>query len=370
MRRFWIILLTEIKAWRQDPVTAMGGLIPPLFIMIGFSLMFGGNPSFRIALLNHDRGSYGNILHQALDETISPFGAPYYQVVSIPESEVWQAYKTFRLDGVWVIPEDFSQRLMQGEAPYIEMHFANFIDDLAKNHRIYQSEVLWTFYKRVDMPAPPLEMAEEYPLSEMVGWLPIIAVGIALVSFMLGGMINIMMLTYKEHVSQITLEFGLAPHSLGWVFVPKVLLALLMSLITGTIFLGIFYLFIGEFPTRYLPAVWLLAGLVALFWIAAVLLVGLRARHYMSAMIGIILSSFVVFFIGGGLSMVRNNASNVAWFAWLFPNTYAIDPLRDLILFHSWPVDWTATVLKLTGFAVAGLTISMVIAARQIRRVG
>ena len=279
MQRFWIIMSTEIKAWRRDPVTAMGGLIPPLFILIAFRLMFSGSVSFQMALLNHDEGPYGNVLRQALDETLSPFGKPYYQVAPLPESEAWQAFDRYALDAVWVIPADFSQRLRQGESPQIEMHFGNFIDDLAKNHRIYQAEVMWTFYNLIDMPAPPLEMAEEYPLPQMVNWFPIIGVGIALVSFMLGGMINIMMLTYKEQVSQITLEFGLAPRSLGWVFVPKVLLALLMSLMTGTIFLGVFYLFSGEFPTHYLPAIWLLAGLVSLFWISTVLVVGLRARH-------------------------------------------------------------------------------------------
>jgi hypothetical protein len=288
----------------------------------------------------------------------------------MPEDQAWQAFEAYRLDAVWVIPEDFSQRLAQGQSPHIDMHFSNYIDDMAKNDRIYQAEVMWTFYKLIDAPAPPLEMAEEYPLPHMVEWFPIIGVGIALVSFTLGGMINIMMLTYKEQVSHITLEFGLAPRSLGWIFVPKVLLALLMSLATGTIFLGIFYLFSGEFPTGHLPAVWLLAGLVSLFWISAVLLVGLRASHYMSAIIGVILSSMVVLFIGGGLSMIRNNTANVPWVAWLFPNTYAIDPLRDLILFHAWPAGWASTLLKLAGFAAASLTISVLLASRQIRRIG
>lgn len=368
MKRFWIILSTEMKAWRRDPVTAMGGLLPPLFILIAFQLMFGGSLSFRMALLNHDEGAYGDVLHQALNTTLSPFGKPYYQVLPLSESEAWQEFETYYLDAVWVIPADFSQRLLQGESPQIEMHFNNFIDDLAKNHRIYQAEVMWTFYNLIDMPAPPLEMAEEYPLPQMVNWFPIIGVGIALVAFMLGGMINIMMLTYKEQTSRIILEFGLSPRSLTWIFVPKILLALLMSLINGTIFLGIFYLFTGEFPTNYLPAVWLLAGLVSLFWICMVMFVGLRARHYISAMIGVILTSMVVFFIGGGLSMIRNNTSNIVWFAWLFPNAYAVDPLRDLILFHSWPVDWTMTLLKLAGFAVIGMALGLLIAARQIRR--
>lgn len=41
MHRLWIILRTEIKAWRADPITTLGGLIPPFFILLAFNLMFG-----------------------------------------------------------------------------------------------------------------------------------------------------------------------------------------------------------------------------------------------------------------------------------------------------------------------------------------
>ena len=53
---------------------------------------------------------------------------------------------------------------------------------------------------------------------------------------MLGGMVNMFMLTHKEQVARVTLEFGLAPRPLAWVLLPKTLLALLMGLLTGTAF--------------------------------------------------------------------------------------------------------------------------------------
>jgi ABC-type multidrug transport system permease subunit len=98
--------------------------------------------------------------------------------------------------------------------------------------------------------------------------------------------------------------------------------------------------------------------------------VGLRARHFMGAAISVILTGMTVFFIGGGLAMIRNNEASAPWFSWLFPNTHAVDALRDLILFHARPADWTATLLKLTGFAAIGLAVGMGLASRQLRRVG
>jgi hypothetical protein len=369
MKRFWILFVTELKAWRADPIATMGGLIPPTFMLIAFGLLFGGRLTFKVAVLNHDQGAHGSILRATFDEVLSPFGTPYYDIAELPEAEAWSQYQAHRLDGVWVIPTDFSERLSLGLNPSLEMHFSNYNDDRAKNHRIYSAEILWHFYERVGLPGPPIELAEVYPRSEMIEWFPVIATGIALLGFQLGAMINIFMLTQKEQVAGLTLEFGLAPRSLGWLLLPKVVLALLMGLITGTVLLGILYLWLGVWPGGFLGAVWLLAGLVALFWIPLTLLWGMRAQYF-AGVIATILTGLTVFFTGGGLSLVRYNRENVPWFSWLFPNTHAVDPLRDLVLFHAWPADWAPTLLILAGFAAGSLVLGVGLTIRQLRRLG
>lgn len=369
MKRFWILFITELKAWRHDPITALGGFIPAIFILLAFGLLFGGRLTFKIALINHDAGPYGALLRQTFDEVNSPFGTPYYDVFDLPEMQAWEAYEDFRIDGVWVIPADFSERIEAGRNPQVEMHFSNTIDDRAKNHRIYAAELLWRFYEKIGVPAPPLALAELYPRPQMVEWFPLIAVGVVLLSFMVGGMMNIFMLTNKEQTSRITLEFGLAPRALLWVLLPKTLLALVMGLLTGTGLLGVLYLWLGVWPGRYLWAVWLLAGLVILFWVPISLLVGMRTRYFAGA-IAVVLTGLTLFFTSGGLGLVRGFEDKVLRISWLFPNIYAVDPLRDLILFHEWPVDWNVTVLKLTAFAVLTVAAGWSVAARRLRRFG
>lgn len=367
MQRFWILLSTELKAWRHDPITTLGGFIPPFFILIAFGLLFGGRLTFKLSVLNHDTGPYGEVLRETFHEVLSPFGTPYYDLQDLPEDEAWRAYRAHRIDGVWVIPPDFSQRLEAFQGPTVEMHFSNYNDDRAKNHRIYSAEILWRFYEKMGQPGPPLDLVEEYPRPQMIEWFPVIAVGVVLLGFMLGGMINIFMLTHKEQVSRVTLEFGLAPRALLWVLFAKTLLSLVMGLLTGTVLLVVVSVWLGVWPGRFLVAVWLLAGLVILFWIPPTLLFGLRAQYFAGA-IATILTGLTAFFIGGGLGMVRYNRENVLWVSWLFPNTHAVDPLRDLILFHTWPVDWTATLLKLLGFAGLSLVVGLGLTARRLRR--
>ena len=91
---------------------------------------------------------------------------------------------------------------------------------------------------------------------------------------------------------------------------------------------------------------------------------------HFSGAIATILTGLTVFFIGGGLALVRTNRENVPWFSRLFPNTHAVDPLRDLILFHTWPVDWAQTLLLLLAFSSVSLVIGLGVAARRLRRLG
>jgi hypothetical protein len=90
----------------------------------------------------------------------------------------------------------------------------------------------------------------------------------------------------------------------------------------------------------------------------------------MAGAISGVLGGVVVFFIGGGLAPVRQNWADVLWIARLFPNTYAVDPVRDMVLFQSWPADWDTTLVILVGFALVGLVGGMVLTARQLRRLG
>jgi ABC-2 type transport system permease protein len=369
MKRFWILFVSEFKAWRHDPITALGGFIPSLIILIAFGLLFGGRLTFQIALVNHDSGPYGNTLRNTFDQVLSPFGTPYYDVLDLSEEEAWDTYRAHRVEGLWIIPPDFSERLERGQHPHIEMHFSNYNDDRAKNHRIYSAEILWGFYERIGRPAPPLALAEEYPLPKMIDWFPIISIGVVLMGTMIGGMMNIFVLTYKEQVSRLTLEFGLAPRPLAWVLLPKTLLALLMGLFTGTCLTGILYFWLGIWPGRFLPAILLLSGLVCLFWIGLALLAGMRL-HYMAGAIGVVLTGLIAFFTGGGLAMVRHHEDKVSWFSWLFPNTYVVDPMRDMALFHSWPVDWTRALLITAAFALASQIAAWILVGRRMRRTG
>jgi hypothetical protein len=68
--------------------------------------------------------------------------------------------------------------------------------------------------------------------------------------------------------------------------------------------------------------------------------------------------------------MVRAHKDAVTWIAWLFPNTYAVDPLRDLVLFNTWPPDFWQTLFILTAFAVGAILAGSLFSTRKLRSLG
>jgi hypothetical protein len=368
MRRLWILFRTEFLVWRHDPITALGGVIPSFFILLAFTLLFGGRLSFKIAVINKDDGEFGQILIDTFDQVISPLdNQPYYTVQDMNEDQAWQAYNEYRIEGIWLIPEEFSQKIKTGQHPEIEMYFFNYNDDRAKNHRIYSAEILWHFYETIGFPDSPLQLAEDYPLPVMVDWVSIISVGIVLLSVTLGSIFNMFILTYKAQLQKITLEIGLAPRSLGWILLPKNILSLLFGLTTGTLFLVLIRFWLGYWPGAWLWAVWFLSALVAIFWAQVALVFGLQAKNYMAGAISSVLGAMIIFFIGGGLSMVRANQDAITWVAKLFPNTYAVDPIRDLVLFNTWPVDFCPVTFKLIVFGTLAVMFGSVFSVRKLR---
>jgi ABC-type polysaccharide/polyol phosphate export permease len=374
MKRFWILFITDIKTWRKNPMATMAGFLPALMMLFTFGLLFGGKTAFPVAVVNYDTGDYGELFIETMAEVESPLGGGYYAPMELSEAEAWEKYNSFAIDAVWIIPEDFSQRLLAGDQPKIDEYFQNYNDDRAKNHRVYPTEVLWRFYEKLEndpniqLAAPPLLMREEYPRDNIVGWFPLVGVAVALLGAMLAGMINIFALTQQEQVAGITTEIGLASRSLNLFLLSKLAFSLMMALVSTALILGALYLWVGVSAGIYIWAALLLAGLVALFWAGLALILSFLAGQALGGGIVVVAAGLIVFFIAGGMTPVRYMPGNIWWLIQFFPNTYAVDPFRELVLFNTIPANWTQTLVTLVLFAAVSLGAGFFVAQRQLRK--
>jgi len=208
----------------------------------------------------------------------------------------------------------------------------------------------------------------KYPADHIVDWFPLIGVAVALLGAMLAGMINIFALTQQEQVAGITTDIGLASRSLNLFLLSKLVFALMMALISAALILGVLFLWIGVSAGSYIWIALLLAGLVALFWAGLALILSFLAGQALGGGIIVVAVGLIVFFIAGGMTPVRYMPGNIWWLIQFFPNTYAVDPFRELVLFNTIPTNLTQTILTLTLFAAVSLGAGFFVAKRQLRK--
>ncbi len=150
MRRFWILLCTELKAWRSEPISAVGGLLPPLILLVAFGLIFGGRLTMKTAFIDNDEGPKGAQLKGIMAEELSPFDQPYYDLVDADEATAFRLFNENRIDGIWIIPTDFSKKVEEGKHPSIDMHLSNYNDDKAKTIGSMPARFYGSFIKSLE----------------------------------------------------------------------------------------------------------------------------------------------------------------------------------------------------------------------------
>jgi ABC-2 type transport system permease protein len=330
MRLFWVEFKKLLTLFRADPKSAGAGFVAPSLMLIMFYLIFGHLASFPIAIINQDQGAWGARLQSRIEEQISPLGKiPYFKQVELPLNEALLAYQQGRLVGVLIIPADFSARIDQADSPVIEYHLNNYNADFAKNLRLYLQEGMLDFY-RTHYPEVDIRMDEIYAAPSQVEWIDIIASGVLLFAFVVGGMFNFLYLFFKEKQHKTLLSYQLAPQTILPSFAARTCFALLVSCATGLCNAGLALLLTGNNFFPYLLRFSPMLMLISLTYIFAACIVSLHMKIFYGAVLGVMFSAILLWIISGGMVHIRPTGI-LGFIATLIPNTYALDLLRGVL---------------------------------------
>jgi len=331
MQLFWMELKKLFLLFRADPKSVGGGFIAPSLMLVMFYLIFGHLASFPLAIVNQDAGTWGMTLEDSILTQISPLGnIPYFAKQSYKTvEEALSAYQQGRLVGVLVIPADFSERMEQAQSPAIEYHLNNANADFAKNLRLYLQEGILHFY-RTYYPNVQVTIEEVFNTPAQVEWLVIIASGVWLLAFLIGGMFNMLYLYFKEIQHKTLVEYHLAPRSIVPSFFARISFAFGVSLATGLFNAALILVLVRvnffPFLLRLLPVF----VLIAFTYIFAACMLSLSLRNFYGAVLGAMFGAILLWFISGG--MVHARASGIlGLIADCIPNTYALEAVRGVL---------------------------------------
>jgi ABC-2 type transport system permease protein len=331
MALFWIEIRKLFLLFRADPKSVGGGFIAPSLMLVMFYLIFGHLAPFPLAIINQDAGSWGTTLEESMLTQISPLGnIPYFTKHAYTTvEEALSAYEQGHLVGVLVIPSDFSERLERENSPSIDYHLNNANADFAKNLRLYLQEGILHFY-RSNYPQVQVTVEEVYDAPVQVEWIVIIASGVWLLAFVIGGMFNVLYLYFKEVQHKTLVEYHLAPRSIVPSFFARISFAFGVSLSTGMLNAALILLLVrvNVFPffLRLLPVF----ALTAFTYIFAACLFSLHMRNFYGVVLGAMFGAVLLWFISGG--MVHARATGIlGLIAGCIPNIYALQVVRGIL---------------------------------------
>lgn len=231
------------------------------------------------------------------------------------------------MNGILVIPEDFSERFASGEPAQVSYAFDNYNTDMAKNLRLYLDEGIFAFYQE-HMPGMEIRVGREYAVVAQLDWFAIIAVGVFMLAFLMGSMFNFLYLLNKERVYATLSEYRLAPGSLVPTFAARVVVALLAGAAGAAVSAVLVWMLTGvnlaSCTLTTLPVLTVLG--VAFVSFSAI--VSLTVRKFSGAAMLSMVTAVVVWFLSGATTSVKYATGTLLDVALTLPSSYGLSQIR------------------------------------------
>ena len=313
---------------KADPKSLAAGVIAPTVILVIFALTFGNFVALKLAVVNDDAGALGAVFQEAAFSQTSPLsGEPYFEAIEADAEEAQELYEQGCVNGILTIPEDFSERLASGKPAQVVYAFDNYNTDMAKNLRLYLDEGIFAFY-RDNMPGMELEVRREYAVGTQLDWFAIIAVGVFMLSFLMGSMFNFLYLLNKERDYATLPEYRLSPASLLPTFAARVVVALLAGAVGATVNALLVWLLTGVNLTRGLPTTLPVLLVLGVAFVSFAAIVSLTVRTFSGAAMLSMVTAVVAWFLSGATTSVKYASGALLDVALALPSSYGLSQIR------------------------------------------
>lgn len=327
------VFLYELKKllmlFKADPKSIAAGVIAPTIILIVFAFTFGNFVSLKLAVVNDDQGEHGTQLIDAVFRQVSPLGDnPYFAEVEVAnEKDAFSLYDKGEVNGILVINNDFSQKVDAGEKASIDYHFNNYNTDMAKNLRLYLKEGILDYY-RSSAKDLDIQVEEVHVVSDQFDWFAIIAVGVFMLSFLMGSMFNFLYLFNKERESKTLCEYRLSPKGVLGSFFARLLVALFAGVIAASINGILIFLLTGVNLALCIPALFAPLMCLGITFVSFAAIISLTIESFSGAAVLSMVTAVVIWFLSGATTSVKYATGFLLSLALVLPSSYGLSQIR------------------------------------------
>jgi ABC-2 type transport system permease protein len=362
MNRMLAIVERELRKFFRSPALMMAAMIFPLVQLIVLGNAFGGKiQDARLGVVDEDGGTQALRIREAFDAvraTVKTFVPVYYA----NEKQAVKDVRDGKLDGVLVIPAQFSRRVYEGEQPRLALVVDNSDNFMSSTLEQKLTELTQALNEPAVEPRMlqqiALEFVELYPYIEYMKYLLPGSITLAMfVSVMIGGgMLYIDDKARGIHegylvtpITKLELVFGLNAAGAIKAILSGVVITLIGSLLAGVS--GAFH------PvTAFLLLLLILATSLAFNTMMFLLMVRVEDPLVPRAIFGVL--NTLLFFPSGSIYPVKAFPAWLRWIATVDPFTYAVHAFKALLLKQAGLVAIWHDLLFLTVFAAVMISIA------------
>src|SRR4029077_6414492 len=121
MGRTWAIIERELRRFRRSPVLIIMALVMPIVQLVVLGYAFGGNVKhLKLAIVDQDHGVPAVRLLE-MTSAVSAGAHTLDAVVYSDQGEALTDLRNGRLNGILVVPPDFSRRVLTKNAPKVAL---------------------------------------------------------------------------------------------------------------------------------------------------------------------------------------------------------------------------------------------------------
>jgi ABC-type multidrug transport system permease subunit len=358
LRIVWACASKDLRVALTDRLFTVLGLLVPANVLILMSLFVLAGGKAPTAVVMEEDGPYAQAFYQAMNHAHS-FSL---QITSFAEAE--RLMEDGQVVAVVTVPADFDALLERGQPVMVKVEINNLNTDFTNDIRRAIPLSITAFYANEFPHLVPVITRETDLYPQDTDYIPYLAVSILVIALMTGGMLQAGTASAREWESGSIKELLLSPADRMAMMVGKMLGAMLVSLGSTAIVLGVLILLLRVIPDHWLEVIGF-TFLSLLISNAMGTLLGTLIKQRMPVIALTMGISLPLFFISGAFGPLSFTTPLLQVVARIFPVYYQIVVLQHA--FHNFslnPYGLVVNVMILCCYTV-GLLLLMTLALRQ-----
>ncbi len=355
----WACMKKDIKVALTDRVFLILGVFLPVNFLILFSLFVLSGGQAPTAVVMNDTGPYAQQFYRSME------GAHSFTLRTATAREAQTLIQAGRIVAVVTIPADFDTRIQRNEPVTVDVDVNNLNTDFTNDIRRAVPLSITSFYAKAFPNVVTVVPQETDQYKQDTDYIPYLTVSILVIALVVGGLLQSGTSAAREWENATMKELLLSPASRWAVVTGKMLGALVMSLASVLIVLGVLVFIIGVRPLHWGETIGFTLLTLTIFIALGTLLGTLLKQR--QAFTGLAFGTAIpLFFLSGAFGPISFNVPILQVIAQLTPVYYAI--VLQQHAFHGFDLNTygvAANTLILVGFALGLILLAALVLRRS-----